>query len=375
MKYRRKLFRYRDPYDVDQTDALFLAAMRENCAFAYSRCPEYKAILDDAGFRPEDLQTTRDLADLPILTTALFKRRKIFSVPRRRMLNVVTSSGTSGHASEIGFMTGDLWAGLKMVLRMCKTRKLISLRPCHYVVFGYQPNRHNRTGVSRTAFGVTLFTPALSRTYALTWKRDGYKLDLDAVQAAVVKHSNSRFPLRFMGFPSYAWFLMKRMDEQGVRVRLPEGSLLMLAGGWKQFYAEQVEKSVFYALAKKVLGLEQDRIVEFYGAVEHPIMYTDCVRHHFHIPIYSRVLIRDVQTMKPVPNGTPGLVNLLTPMTAGTPILSVMTDDLGILHDGCSCGCGIRTPYLEILGRVGLQDIKTCAAGAAELLNQVEVTL
>ncbi|MBR3076852.1 MAG: acyl-protein synthetase [Oscillospiraceae bacterium] len=358
-----------------------------------------------------------DLAELPFLPTALFKRRRLFSLPRWRLPCVVTSSGTSGRASEIGFSVGDLWAGLKMVLHICRLRKLLSWRPCHYVVFGYQPRLRNRTGVSRTAFGVTLFTPALSRTYALRWRKNApsvgtasgrpqhaesslsqntqasasggrpmaaptaraelgdYVLDLQHVQDAIVKHSKSRFPLRFMGFPAYAWFLMKRMEEQGVRVRLPKGSKLMLGGGWKQFYAEEVDKSAFYALAKKVLGLDDRDIIEFFGAVEHPIFYNDCERHHFHIPVYSRVLIRDPATLKPVPNGTPGLVNLITPMDVGTPLLSVMTDDLGILHDAGECGCGLDAPWLEILGRVGLQDIKTCAAGAAEILNKVEVSL
>ena len=376
MKYRRKLFRHRDPYDLKGTEELFLKAVRENCAYVYKRCPGYKAILDAAGFSPERLRSMEDLAELPFLPTALFKRRRLFALPRRRLPLVVTSSGTSsGKASEIGFSVGDLWAGLLMVLHICKLRRLISLRPCHYVVFGYQPRLGNRTGVSKTAFGVTLFTPALSRTYALRWKNGDYLLDLEAVQNAIVKHSRSRFPLRFMGFPAYAWFLMKRMDEQGVSVQLPKGSRLMLGGGWKQFYAEQVDKAEFYALAKKVLGLDDRDIIEFYGAVEHPIFYNDCERHHFHIPIYSRILIRDPETLKPVPNGTPGLVNLITPMDVGTPLLSVMTDDLGILHDAAECGCGLDSPWLEILGRVGMQDIKTCAAGASEILNKVEVRL
>ena len=202
-----------------------------------------------------------------------------------------------------------------------------------------------------------------------------YVLDLGAVQDAIVKHSKSRFPLRFMGFPAYAWFLMKRMDEQNVRVQLPKGSKLMLGGGWKQFYAEEVDKAQFYALAKKVLGLDDRDIVEFFGAVEHPIFYNDCQRHHFHVPVYSRIIIRDPETLAPVPNGTPGLVNLISPMDIGTPLLSVMTDDLGVLHDACECGCGLDSPWLEILGRVGLRDIKTCAAGASEILNKVEVAL
>lgn len=89
------------------------------------------------------------------------------------------------------------------------------------------------------------------------------------------------------------------------------------------------------------------------------------------MPVYSRVIIRDVRTLAPLPHGKPGLVNLITPMVGATPVVSVLTDDLGVLHDGASCGCGIESPYLELLGRVGLKEIKTCAAGAAELLAGV----
>ena len=82
------------------------------------------------------------------------------------------------------------------------------------------------------------------------------------------------------------------------------------------------------------------------------------------------MIIRDAATLEPLPYGKIGLVNLITPMVRATPILSVMTDDLGVLHDGGECGCGIDSPYLEIIGRVGLKEIKTCAAGAAELLGK-----
>ena len=85
------------------------------------------------------------------------------------------------------------------------------------------------------------------------------------------------------------------------------------------------------------------------------------------------MIIRDVKTLKPIPSGQIGLVNLITPMVKATPIVSVMTDDLGVLHDGEDCGCGISSPYLEIIGRIGLKDIKTCAAGAAELIKEVKL--
>ena len=52
------------------------------------------------------------------------------------------------------------------------------------------------------------------------------------------------------------------------------------------------------------------------------------------------------------------------------PLHSIMTDDLAILREGEECGCGNNAPYFELLGRAGLQDIKTCAAGAAQFLEK-----
>ena len=70
--------------------------------------------------------------------------------------------------------------------------------------------------------------------------------------------------------------------------------------------------------------------------------------------------------------GQTGLVNLITPLNRATPVTSVVTDDLGVLRPGEDCGCGINSPYLTILGRVGMPEIQTCAAGAAELLGKGE---
>lgn len=369
MNSTRRLFKVKDPFDLERSEQLFLSAVRENCGFQYANCPEYRKILDGEGFSPEMLQSSADLERLPPLPTLFLKKHRIYSLPKRRMLLHATSSGTSGSFSDIGFELGGLLNGLAMVLTIARQRRLLSPIPCHYIVMGYRRHRSSQAAAAKTAFGFTLFAPALSRTYALKYSDGKFAPDLDGVISAIVKHSSSRFPVRFMGFPSYTYFVMKLMEERGISVRLPERSLIMLGGGWKQFYKQQADKQEFYRLAERVLGVPESRIIEAFGAVEHPILYCDCKNHHFHVPAYSRVVIRDVHTLKPVPNGTPGLVNLITPMIKATPILSVMTDDLGIMHDGSECGCGIASPWFEIIGRVGLRDIKTCAAGASELLS------
>lgn len=369
MDHRKELFDWKEPYDTAGTSDLFMQTMRECCRFHYDHCSAYQKILDAADFRPEELKEEEDLGRLPFLPTVFLKKHHLFSMPLNRLPIKATSSGTGGRYSKIGFDAGGLAGAFKMVIRVFSKLGLLSPVPCHYIIFGFKPHRSNHTAVAKTATGYTLLTPALSRTYALKYENGKYEPDLEGTVKAFQKSAGSPFPTRTIGFPSYTWFALKLMEEKGMAVKLPKGSKIMLAGGWKQFYKEQVDKHEMYALAEKILGIGEEDIVEAYGAVEHPILYCDCKKHHFHVPIYSRVIIRDVETLKPVQNGELGLVNLITPMFRGTPILSIMTDDLGILHDAKECGCGIDSPWFEIIGRAGFVDIKTCAAGAAEMLK------
>ena len=367
MGNRHRLFTWKDPYDVAGTEDLFVAAMRDSCTFHYAHCPEYRAILDHFGFRPEGLQTPADLADLPFLTTLYLKSHQLFSLPQSRMLIRATSSGTRGKKSVIGFEAGGLWAGVHMVLRILRYHHFLSPVPTNYPILGYQPHTSNQTAVAKTATGYTYITPAIHREYALKYGKEGYYVDFEGLIRALERYARSRFPTRFMGFPSYTYFLMEELERRGLRFPLPKGSKIFLGGGWKQFYREKVDKETFYAKAWERFAIPEAHVYESFGAVEHPIYYADCRNHHFHVPVYSRVIIRDVQTLQPAPWGTVGLVNLLTPMLKSVPVLSIMTDDLGVLHEGTDCGCGAVSPWLEIIGRVGMTGIKTCAAGADEL--------
>ncbi len=363
-----KLFSTRKIYDLKKSDALFVKAMRDNCRYQYGHCPAYKEFLDRFRFQPDDIRTFDDLQRLPFLPTLYLKKHRMLSMSERRLPLKVTSSGTGGNKSFVGFNLRSIWNAFKMVCRVAKYHNLWSARLTRYVVFGYRPRRDNSLGASKSAWGFTFFAPAASRIYALDYKDGGYKLDLDNIKNKLVKYSKGRLPVRTMGFPAYTYFLLRQMKEEGLSVKLPKGSLICLGGGWKQFYAEKIGKQEFYDLAFEVLGVDDKHIIEFFGAVEHPILYTDCREHHFHLPAYSRVIIRDVDTLLPVPDGVPGLVNLLTPLFDSAPMLSILTDDIGVLHSD-PCSCGETSPYLEILGRVGVKDVVTCAQGAEEILK------
>lgn len=370
------LFWNRKPYDIAGTEALFMKKVKENMLFHYQNCKEYRSILENKGWDEQKINKVNSLEEIPFIPTLYFKHHKMDSFPPEKMLTRATSSGTSGNKSDIGYDLGSLWRALGMSIHIGRKHKLLSLKPSHYIILGYEPRgllskKVEEKAVSKTAYAFTFFAPALSRTYALRYEKDKYVLNLEGIKQALIKYSKGKTPVRLMGFPFHAYWLLTQMKEEGIQCHLPKGSSIAFGGGWKEYYTQKADKETMYQLIKEVLGIPSERCWEFFGAVEHPILYTSCPNHHFHVPIHSRVIIRDVDTFKAVPYGTPGMVNLITPMIKSAPLLSVMTDDLGILHEGNRCGCGINTPYLEILGRVGMADITTCAAGAEQLSQKI----
>lgn len=368
------LFWHGKPYDSKRTEVLFVRLLKQNMLFQFQNCLEYKGLLKQRGWDEERIAAVQKPEDIPFLPTLYLKHHKMNSVPMNKMLTTATSSGTSGNKSVIGYDFKTMWNALGMVLHVGSKHKLLSPRPCHYIILGYEhkgflwgSRKVEEKAVAKTAYGFTFYAPALSRTYALRLVDGQYKLNLEAIKQKLVYLSKGKTPVRIMGFPFHAFWLLNLMKEEGITCHLPKGSMMAFGGGWKEYYTQQADKNTMYKLVEEVLGIPETNCREFFGAVEHPVLYCDCRKHHFHVPVYSKVIIRDVDTMEPVPNGIPGLVNLVTPLVNSAPVLSVMTDDLGILHDASECDCGIDAPFLEILGRVGIADITTCAAGAEKL--------
>lgn len=370
MDYRKKLFTYPKLYDYQRTEKFFVNAVIDNVRYHQKHCLDYADILSSRKFNVKQIKSAADISIIPTIPTLYLKSHKLQSMQNKRLLIKATSSGTKGKKSHIGFDVKGLYYGAYMVLRTASYHKLLSVKPTNYILLGYKPDKNNHTIISKTTLGATFFAPAIRRSYALKSLPTGYQLDIMELKKALIRYSRQPFPVRLIGFPAYMYFFLQELKNSGIQLKLHQDSMVLLGGGWKQFYTEKVDKNTLYKLIEEVLGIKTDNCREFFGAAEHSIVYCDCKNHHFHVPIYSRVIIRDVKTLQPVKNGEIGLINLITPMIDSMPLISVMTDDLGILHDGAECGCGINAPYFEIIGRVGVKDIKTCAAGAAELLGK-----
>ena len=373
MNTQRKLFFCKHVYDIPGTNELFVQAVRDNAEWHYQHCVEYRKILNSQKFFPEMLTAYEDLYRLPPIPTLYLKQSQLLSIPGEKLRYKSTTSGTSGRPVEIGFDTGAILPGFSMLAKMLLHHKLLSIQPTNYLILGYQPGRHNRMGAVRTARAASYMAPALHREYALIYSGCNYELNIEGISRSLISYSRASAPVRIIGFPAYFYFLLKQLEQENTSLKLPEKSLVFLGGGWKQFAAQKVGKDELYHLAEERLGIKEGQIKEFFGVVEHNVPYFSCEKHHFHVPIYSRVIIRDIKTMEPVGYGEQGLLNLITPILKSMPLVSIVTDDIAILHEGRECGCGNEAPYFEILGRAGLQGIKTCAAGAGGILEGIRI--
>ena len=374
-----RLFFWKDPYDIAGSRGVFLEAVRENLCWHKSRCPGYRDILDHYGFSAGQITGEDDLWKIPVIPSLYFKRHRLYSIPWKKVRRTALSSGTGGIRSQVVYDFPSLVRGAAMVRTLLSWHGVFSPIPCHYLIMGYEPRPREKTGVVQTAFGATFAAPAVGRVYGMKLEKgeETYRWNIEEIEKLLFSYRGGRLPsavpLRIVGFPAYIYFLAKELERRKIKLSLPASSCILMSGGWKTFWREEIGLEEFRQLIKRVFGIPESRIFEFYCSVEHNILYRRCPAGHFHVPVYSRVIVRQPDTLRPAADGEMGILSFVTPMMTGMPLLSIMTDDLAVMgrpETGTPCPCGCRTPYFDLAGRAGARDIVTCAAKAAERLME-----
>jgi hypothetical protein len=198
----------------------------------------------------------------------------------------------------------------------------------------------------------------------------GHEFDCFGTIEKFIEFANAGLPVRLFGFPTFFYFALERMKKLGIKpVKMHPDSMVFLGGGWKGNASVQIAKEDLYQLANDMLGLDQERMRDGFGSVEHCIPYIECKNHEFHIPIWSRVFIRDMETLEVKNFNQPGFLHFISPYITSVPAHSVIMGDIATLHEASTCSCGIDTPYFKIVGRAGNSKNKSCAIAASELLK------
>lgn len=353
-----------------ESEADFITAMRDITRWHQQRSPWYAALLQQNQVDVDALTTLQSSIKLPPVHANFFKQHEILSVPESAITLHLTSSGTTGQKSQMFFDAFTIGHGRRMADDCMRARGMESTAPAHYLVNAYEPYAGLRIGTSNTNQYLMRYAPAAEVFWTLRALGEGqHEFDAFGAVAALQRWAAGSTPVRIIGFPAFLHFTLQRLEKMGVPpLQLAPGSAIILGGGWKGHADQAISKAELHANVGRQLGIPPERIVETFGSVEHSIPYTSCTHNHLHQPTWSRVLVRDVATLKPLPHGQAGFLSFLSPYITSVPAHSVVMGDLGVLHPAGSCDCGTPTPWFEILGRAGTSSNKSCAAAAAELL-------
>lgn len=373
----QRLCEIETPYQVDaEQDALFVAAMKEIVAWHRERCPFYAALLASKGFAEEKLESVADCASVPFVHANFFKTHEIRSVEEKEIVLTLTSSGTTGQRSQMFFDAWSIRSAQRMVDWVFANNGWITPdRPTNYLLFGYEVTSESRVGTAFTSNFLCKFAPVNRGAWALRLTGSGrHEFDLFGCIRTLEEFAQEGLPVRIIGFPAFTNFTLERMRSLGVGpLSLSADSLVFMAGGWKGHADKQIPKLELYARVTEQLGIPDERCRNAFGSVEHCIPYIECSRHHLHVPVWSRVFVRDVRTLEVVGYDRPGFLHFVSPYITSVPAHSVVMGDLVTLQPGEACGCGVATPFFEVLGRAGTSRNRSCAVAAAELLKRISV--
>ena len=361
------------PYKAGpEQDELFVKAMREIVAWHRDKCAFYNALLLKENFTLGQLDKVSDCIQLPLIHANFFKTHEVMSIDRDKVYLHLTSSGTTGQKSQMFFDKWSIEAGRRMVDFVFQYHEWVTPdSPVNYIDLGYEQEQGSHLGTANTMNFLCKYAPINHVHYALRRIGGGlHEPDIFGCIDRLEQYAEQGKPVRLIGFPAYFYFILKRMsDLSRPALKLHPASLVFLGGGWKGFADRKIEESEIYGLSAGRLGIPDNRIRSFFGSLEHSVPYIECEYHHLHIPVWSRVFIRDVKTLEPVGYGSTGFLNFVSPYITSAPAMSILMGDLAVLYDGSSCPCDVKTDYFKVLGRAGTSRNRSCAVAAAELLK------
>ena len=301
----------------EQLMELQLERLRAIVDRVYEQVPFYRGKLTEAGYEPGAVRTLDDLRGLPFTRKDDFRvnyPRGLFATPLDEVVEIHSSSGTTGQPVVAGFTRDDLHTWAELVCRLA-------------VAAGVR-----RDDVAQVSFGYGMFTGGFGLHYGL--QRAG---------AAVLPISagNTARQLQFMqdfgttvliATPSYALYL----GEAIAKARLDPASLKLRLG---LFGAEACSDQLRAQIEARLPIFATDN----YGLTEvlGPGVAGECEqRAGMHIAEdHFLVECLDPVTGEPVPDGRVGEL-VFTAMTRQcSPVLRYRTGDLCTLsHEPCACG-------------------------------------
>ncbi|WP_038057407.1 phenylacetate--CoA ligase family protein [Thermodesulfobacterium hydrogeniphilum] len=304
--------------DEEKLRELQLKKLKEVVKRVYERVPFYKKKFDEKGIKPEDIKTLDDIKYLPF-TSKMDMREAypfgLFAEPLSEIVEVHTSSGTTGKPVVAGYTRKDieLWAEL-----IARSLTMIGV---------------TKDDIIQIAYGYGLFTGGL-----------GFHYGAQKIGATVVPASagNTRRQIELMKdfgttviacTPSYALYLAEYAKEE---MGIDPSALKLKKGSFgAEMWTEEMRKEI-----EKRFGIEAYNV---YGLTEiiGPGVAHECpAKNGLHIwEDHFLVEIIDPETGETLPEGQEGELVITSLSREGMPMIRFRTRDITTLHrEKCDCG-------------------------------------
>lgn len=309
--------------------------LRETVAYVAAHSPYYKALFAREGIDPATIRTLDDLRRLPLTTKEDLQLHgeEFVCVPRRQIIDYVTTSGTLGDPVTFALTEGDL-------------QRLAYNEACSFRMAGCSEEdvMQLMTTIDRRFMaGLAYFMGARELGCGVVRVGNG----IPELQWDTIRRVGST---ACMVVPSFLVKLIDYAERNGIdpnqstlrraicigeALRTPEGKLTTLG-----------EK-----IAERWPNLE---LYSTYASTEMQSSFTECSCHNGgHIP--SDLIIVELldEENNPVEDGREGEVTITTLGVEGMPLLRFKTGDICIRISE-PCGCGRHTARLSsVIGRKG----------------------
>lgn len=305
----------------EDLEALQLERLQALVKRVYRKIPFYKESFDKAGINPEDIKSLADLTKLPFTVKQDMRDAYpfgLFAVPRKDVVRVHCSSGTTGTATVVGYTQKDLenWGD-------CFARALYGA--------GCGPD-----STLQIAYGYGLFTGGLGA------HNGGERAGCTVLPMST---GNTKRQVRLMKdfdvdclccTPSYALNIAEVAQEEGYDVHeFPIHAGILGAEPCSEATRAEIEQK---------MGIQ---VYDIYGLSEvmGPGVACECEKQHgLHVCEDQFIIeILDPKTLQPVPDGEWGEVVFTTLCKECSPLVRYRTRDISrILVGECECGRTFR---------------------------------
>lgn len=313
----------------DELEAAQLEGLKWTLSHAYNGSAFYKSRMDEAGTRPEDVQTLEELQRLPFTTADDLRAGYPFpllSAPFERIVRIHASTGTTGKRKILAYTQKDIddWAHF---FARCYEMAELTLEDRVQICVGY--------GLWTAGVG---FQAGCERFGAMSIPSGAGALEMQCqllmdLEATVICCTAS------MGL-----LLAEEVRRRNIKERIKLK---------KMIFGSERSSPAMRARIQELLGLEHmfdiPGMTELYG----PGTGLECTQHngmHYWADYYILEFINPI-TLEPVKDGETGEMVVTTLKKEGSPLIRYRTRDLAShLPEPCACG-SILPRHGAILGR------------------------